>query len=628
MAMARIPARRRRARRGSLERPVNARLYRSGFLVLAVSLLILAFSIARPAPLPAPLLPPNFDGEAARQLASELATQFPDRTPGGPGSLRAGQWFRDQLTPYGLPVSADTWRAQVPGLGRVELHNLWAIAPGQSSDAIVVMAHRDDTGVGPGANDNASGTAALVELARGYAQASTPSAQRVRSAHTIVFLSTDGGAFGGLGALRFAERTRFHVVATINLTAIAGTGPPRIVITGDSPRSPAATLVETAAKRVLEQSGLDPRRPGFAQQLIDLGFPFTLYEQGPFVARGIPAVTLTTAGERPPPALTDRASQLDATRLTALGRAAQGIIGSLDQGLELAQGTTSYVWFGSRIVRGWAIELVLVSLLFPYGLAAVDLFAHCRRRGISLLPAARSLRTRLGFWLFAGVAFAFLRVLGAWPSGVPRPPNPALPTSRAWPVLGLAALGLVALGSWVVARHRLVPRRPVGADERLAGETVALLALGIVALLVLATNPFALLFFLPALHAWLWLPQVRARHPLLRLAVFSLGLTGPLLIVLSLAVRFGLGSAAPWYLLELVAVGYIHLPAVAITLGGAACAAQLAAVATGRYAPYPPAGERPARGPVRSLIRAVILAFRARRRVLQERRAGTGGSDR
>jgi len=626
MAMARIPARRRRPRRGSLERPVNARLYRGAFLVLLLPLLILAFSVTRPAPLPAPLLPPNFDGPATQQLAADLATHFPDRMPGGPGSLGAGQWFRDQLAPYGLPISTDTWTAAVPGLGRVRLRNLWAVARGQSSDAIVVLAHRDDTGAGPGANDDASGTAALIELARGYAQASTPTSERVRSAHTVVFLSTDGGAFGGLGALRFAEHSPFHVVAVINLAAIAGNGPPRIVITGDTPRSPAAALVETAARRVVEQSGLNPLHAGFVQQLIDLGFPFTLYEQGPFVARGIPAITLTTAGERPQPAFTDRAPLLNVTRLAAIGRATQELIGSLDQGLELAQGTTSFVWLGSRIVRGWAIELVFFGLLFPYVIGVVDLFAHCRRRGIALLPAILSLRTRLGFWLFVGIAFAAFRGLGAWPEGVPRPPNPAATTSHDWPVLALTALGLVALCGWIVARHRLVPRRPVGADERLAGETVALLALGIVALLTLATNPFALLFFLPALHAWLWLPQVRARHPLIRVVVFCLGLTGPLLIVLSLAVRFRLGFDAPWYLLELVGVGYVQLPAVAITLGGVACAAQLAAVATGRYAPYPPAGARTDRGPLRSLIRAIILAFRARRRVRMERRSASARS--
>ena len=299
MAMARTPARRRRARRGSLERPINARLYRGSLLFLSLPLLILAFSITRPGALPAPLLPPNFDGQATRELATDFSTHFPDRVPGGPGSLGAGQWFRDQLAPYNLPVTADSWEADVPGLGHVRLRNLWAVAAGQSSDAIVVMAHRDDTGTGPGANDNATGTAALVELARGFAQAGTPAAQRVLSSHTIVFLSTDGGAFGGLGALRFAEHSPFHIVATINLDAIGGHGPPRIVITGDTPRSPAAVLVETAAKRVLEQTGARARRASFLEQLIDLGFPFTLYEQGPFVARAIPAVTLTTAGRAP-----------------------------------------------------------------------------------------------------------------------------------------------------------------------------------------------------------------------------------------------------------------------------------------------------------------------------------------
>ena len=76
------------------------------------------------------------------------------------------------------------------------------------------------------------------------------------------------------------------------------------------------------------------------------------------VARGIPAVTLTTAGERPPAAFTDRAPALDTVRLTGLGRATQELIGSLDRGLELAQGTTSFVWIGDLIVPGWAIELL------------------------------------------------------------------------------------------------------------------------------------------------------------------------------------------------------------------------------------------------------------------------------
>jgi hypothetical protein len=174
-------------------------------------------------------------------------------------------------------------------------------------------------------------------------------------------------------------------------------------------------------------------------------------------------------------------------------------------------------------------------------------------------------------------------------------------------------LAAVSFAGWLVARQRLKVRRRASAEEQLAGETAALIALGIVALLVLATNPYALVFFVPALHTWLWLPQVRARNRFLALALLVVGLVGPMLIVLSLAIRFGLGLDAPWYLLELVSLGYVHVPAVAITLAGAACAAQLAAVTANRYAPYPDRDERPRLGPFRTLVRALVLSARARR---------------
>jgi hypothetical protein len=192
-------------------------------------------------------------------------------------------------------------------------------------------------------------------------------------------------------------------------------------------------------------------------------------------------------------------------------------------------------------------------------------------------------------------------------------------------VIALIGLGVVAFLGWLVVRQRLVPRRPVAPDELLAGETVALLALGVVALLILATNPFALIFILPALHAWLWLPQVRSGHASARVLVFVVGLAGPLVLVASFAVRYGLGLDAPWYLVELAAIGYVQMPVVAIALGWTACGAQLAAVSAGRYGPYPPASERPERGPLRELVRTIVLTTRARRRVTEERRRAFGG---
>src|SRR5205823_14618857 len=161
---------------------------------------------------------------------------------------------------------------------------------------------------------------------------------------------------------------------------------------------------------------------------------------------------------------------------------------------------------------------------------------------------------------------------------------------------------------------------------RLAGETAALLALAVVSLLVLATNPFALLFVLPTVHAWLWLPQVRTARPPVRALVLLVGLAGPLLLLFSFAIRFGLGFDAPWYLLELVAIGYIPPATVAILLGGIACAAQLTSIAAGRYAPYPRRGERPARGPLRELVRIVVLRSRGRRRAAERPRVRSGGT--
>src|SRR5947207_1624004 len=224
MAVAPAPSERRRPRPGSIERPINGRMYRGTWLLVALPLLVAAFSVSRPSPLAAPPLPPAFDPTAVRDLATGLARSFPDRSPGSPGATGAAQWFAQQLLPYGFKTRADTFFATIPGRGRVRLQNLVAVAQGRSPDTIVVMAHRDDSGVGQGANDNASGTAALIELARGYANPG--SALRARPTHRIVFLSTDGGAFGGLGAAHFAAdpvQSR-DVVAVVNLTAMGDVG--------------------------------------------------------------------------------------------------------------------------------------------------------------------------------------------------------------------------------------------------------------------------------------------------------------------------------------------------------------------------------------------------------------------
>src|SRR5919106_1631862 len=165
-----------RARRGSLARPVNARMYRGTWLLVGLPLLVAAFSVGRAMPLPAPTVPPTFDADAARELALDFAGTNPDRAPGSPGALGAERWVSEKFALYGFRVRRQTLQTDLPGRGRVPLTNIFAVAPGPSTESpvIVVMAHRDDPGAGRGANNNASGTAALIELARPYARRAGP----------------------------------------------------------------------------------------------------------------------------------------------------------------------------------------------------------------------------------------------------------------------------------------------------------------------------------------------------------------------------------------------------------------------------------------------------------------------
>jgi len=612
-----------RTRRESAERPLNARTVRGTWLLVALPLLLAAFTVSRPDVLPAPTLPPGFDGGTTATLARELARDYPDRSPGTAGALGAAQWFQRQLGLYGFRAQQDQFEAEIPGRGRVRLANLVAVAEGASPRAIVFLAHRDNAGFGPGEADNASGTAVLIELARAYAPVTGGSGIQARPAHRLVFVSTDGGAYGALGAAHFAESSPYadDAIAVISLDALGGGGLPRLLIGGDTPRSPASTLVRTAAVRVLEATGAEPQRASALRQLLDLGFPYTLGEQGPLVTRGIPALTLTTAsGSR---AELEQAP-LDAARLADLGRATQALLGSLDSGLELGQGPASYVYLGRRIVLGWAIQLVLVAALLPFAIGAVDLFARLRRRRISLLPAVRSLRSRAFFWAFVGALLFAAARLGAFPAAPDGRPLPPDAPGVGQPPLLVVAL-LVALGgaAWLVSRERLLPRRPATTEESLAGYAVALLALGLVAVLVVATNPFALVYLLPTLYAWLWLPQVHAGPALLRGALLAAGLAGPLLLVLSFAERQQLGWETPWYLLSLVATGYVPWLAVLLALGWLAAGAQLATLAGSRYAAFPDIRDRTEQ-PLRGLAGRLLRTARGHRAPREERDALEG----
>ena len=147
----RARAPRARPRRGSVERPVNARLVRGNLASRRAA--APPDRLQRRAPAAAAAADAAADLRRLRSQSSSPATwrrKYPDRSPGSPGSLGAAAWISDQFELYGFDARVERFTAQIPGRGKVELRNVVTVVRGASQRTIVITAHRDNIGGGAG----------------------------------------------------------------------------------------------------------------------------------------------------------------------------------------------------------------------------------------------------------------------------------------------------------------------------------------------------------------------------------------------------------------------------------------------------------------------------------------------
>ncbi len=105
--------------------------------------------------------------------------------------------------------------------------NVLATLGGKTEDAVLLAAHYDSVPAGPGASDDGSGVAAVLEIARVIAG-------RPRPLHPVILLFTDGEEAGLLGALLFVNQHPLarRVKAAVNLDARGTSGPSMMFETG------------------------------------------------------------------------------------------------------------------------------------------------------------------------------------------------------------------------------------------------------------------------------------------------------------------------------------------------------------------------------------------------------------
>lgn len=188
--------------------------------------------------------------------------------------------------------------------------------PELREETIVLGAHHDHFGIQgglvfPGADDNASGTAALLEIAR------VLSATGIRPQRSILFVSFAGEEQGLLGSQFYVSnppRPLSTVKAMVNIDH-AGVGNGKITV-GLSRLEKA--VAQTAAGKI----GLGDR--------LELFGLFPGGDHVPFAEAGIPTATIVTSGSHPDfHRPTDRPEKIDPELLATVTRYALSLVWSL-----------------------------------------------------------------------------------------------------------------------------------------------------------------------------------------------------------------------------------------------------------------------------------------------------------
>ena len=468
-----------------------------------LALVILLISVRTPLGPSATLaVAPSFDGPQAAAYARKFAERTPDRAAGTVTAQQAADQIAGSLAEAsGESVHRAVFRAPGPKGDDVKMENLWVIEQGSSSEAIVLIANRDNVSPGPGLNDNATGTAALVELARDLSG--------VERARSLVLASTDGGTVGQAGneqLLRSLRADGLRPVAVVSLDAIGGpTGTLPILFAGTgSVRTPEILLkgLEETLQTQQAAGAAAPESP--VLQVLDLIAPVEPSgAQVPFLDAGVAAIQLGSGSGGV------GTEAIDEARLGAVGSAIGTLLVRLDAEPRPAPPSGAYIAVSGRVIPGKAIALLAIALLIG------PLFAVGRRLLNGGSPSRAGWSAALTVAVVGAVPgiVAVLIARGANViGGIDTPPG------SDWPRANLPTVVLVVVAALLVfalAGYLLVRRRAASMP------LIAAPAIGLVAAaLLLAGSPASVLIAAPAL--WLWTLVARPVETLPRV-VWALG---------------------------------------------------------------------------------------------------------
>jgi Zn-dependent M28 family amino/carboxypeptidase len=192
--------------------------------------------------------------------------------------------------------------------------------PQLRDEYVVFSAHMDHVGVGApdatgdsifnGADDDASGTATMLEVAEAFASLPRPPAR------SMIFLAVSGEEKGLLGSQHFAENPPVPVdrmVANINLDMVGRNAPDSVVMIGNEYSSLGALVEEVAAANA--QLGLTVAPDPWPEEQL-----FFRSDHFSFAKAGVPAIFFTTGLHEQYHKQSDHVDLIDLDKITRIGR--------------------------------------------------------------------------------------------------------------------------------------------------------------------------------------------------------------------------------------------------------------------------------------------------------------------
>lgn len=402
-------------------------------VVPLATLLAALIAAASQAPSPAPR-PLKFDGKRAFADLEALVAAFGPRPAGSDRSRDVAKWICDRFEKDGIDARVSN------GFVRGDrCSNAIAMFPGKSDRYLVVIGHHDSVRRAPGAEDNASSVAALLELGRAL--------KGVPLLHSVILCATDAEETGGIGAeLLIADLGKERIANTdacIGLEMLAWPGGAPVMhaiprnYTAVAPAYVPGSMPAIMSAASPESLPLgDPRLPLIVQAFTRVCSAQTGSDDIFFAKEGVPALFLSRSSlSRFYPhyhKTSDTADKLSAQALHSSGRILESSILALDEAAPKRSDGRDYLLWRSLL---FPQRLLALAALGPLaGCVALAIWKRRGDRAISIGAAFAALPC-----LSIAIRFEPLVYIACWlPAALL--PLAAAPAKR-WARLAICAAG-------------------------------------------------------------------------------------------------------------------------------------------------------------------------------------------